>query len=174
MSECKVSGGGPDISFARLPQIDPAEIIAHMSDPRVTAHLPLATEPWDAAYCANFIAVKEEAWARDGLGHGAFLVDRVYAGWGGFQKVDEDWDFGLVLRREFFGLGPRIIRAALDFARSDPRIDHATFLLAPSRPHLRGLERLGAVPVGPVKYANQKFVKYRLEFGGAGSPFENA
>ena len=36
----------PDISFARLNQIDPAEILAHMSDPRVATHMPLLTEPW--------------------------------------------------------------------------------------------------------------------------------
>ena len=151
-----------EITFTRLTGIDPAEIAAHMSDPRVAEHMPLLTFEWDAEAAAKFVAHKEQCWARDGLGHWAFLANGRYVGWGGFQKEDSDWDFGLVLKPEFFGLGLRITRQALEFARSDPRIASVTFLLAPSRRSFKALERLGARPEGAVTYDGRQFLRYRL------------
>jgi hypothetical protein len=153
----------PDIAFTRLTDIPAEALIAHMSDPRLADHMPLLRGGWDQAACAAFIAAKEACWARDGLGHWAILADGRYAGWGGFQKEGEDWDFGLVLRPQDFGLGLAITRKALDFARADARIPRITFLLPPSRRHVRGLERLGAEMVGEVTYEGERFRKYRLE-----------
>lgn len=153
----------PQITFARLPDIDPDEIIAHMSDPRVAEHMPLLTGRFDRAACDAFVAAKEACWRRDGLGHWAILVGGSYAGWGGFQKEGEEWDFGLVLKPDRFGLGSRIVRKALDFARSDTRIPFVTFLLPPSRRHLKGLARMGAGFVGEVDYDGAIFRKYRLD-----------
>lgn len=156
-----------EITFARLSQIAPAEIAAQMSDPRVAAHMPLLTSAWDAAMAADFIASKEACWARDGLGHWAFLSGGRYVGWGGFQKEDDGWDFGLVLKPDAFGLGARITRKALAFARADDRIPFVTFLLPPSRRHLGALERLGARQVGRIAQDGAEFLKFRLETGPA-------
>jgi RimJ/RimL family protein N-acetyltransferase len=153
------------ITFARLRDIAPAEIAAHMSDPRVAVHMPLLTFEWDEETAARFIATKEACWARDGLGHWAFLADGRYVGWGGFQKEGEAWDFGLVLKPEAFGLGTRIAREAIAFARADARIPYVTFLLPPSRTRLRALERLGARPVGEVWHDGARFLAFRLETG---------
>lgn len=153
----------PNIVFARLPEIDPAEIAAHMSDPRVAEHMPLLTFAWDAAAVATFVAQKEECWARDGLGHWAILCDDRYVGWGGFQKEGEEWDYGLVLRPDAFGLGVRISRKALAFANADPRIPFVTFLLPPSRRNLSALKRLGAVCIGEIEYDGATFLKFKLE-----------
>ena len=152
-----------EISFVRLPDIDPAEIIAHMSDPRVGEHMPLLTAAWDEAGCTAFIRKKEDHWRRDGLGHWAILCNGSYAGWGGFQKEDGEWDFGLVLKPEHFGLGARIAAKALAFARADKRISSVTFLLPPSRTKLGALKRLGALYVGDVDYDGERFLKFRLE-----------
>lgn len=153
----------PQITFDRLPNIAPSQLVAHMSDPRVAVHLPLLTEPWDIDTANRFVAAKEACWQRDGLGHWAFLSDGNYVGWGGFQKEGDEWDFGLVLTAEAFGLGQRIARQALDFARNDPRIPYVTFLLPPSRRHLGALRRLGATSVGQVDYDGEAFLKFRLE-----------
>ena len=152
-----------NLTFARLTEIPPAEILAHMSDPRVAEHMPLLNARWDLAQAERFIAAKEACWQRDGLGHWAFLSGRAYVGWGGFQKEGEEWDFGLVLRPDSFGLGPRIARKALNIAKADARIPYVTFLLAPSRRSLRGLERLGAQQVGEIDYDGSRFLKYRLD-----------
>lgn len=153
----------PEITFARLPEVSPDEIVAHMSDPRVTEHMPLATGGWDRRVCDAFVGAKEACWRRDGLGHWAILCDGAYVGWGGFQKEGDEWDFGLVLKPDRFGLGARIARKAIDIARSDKRIPFVTFLLPPSRKHLGGLERLGASFVGEVDYNGVSFLKYRLD-----------
>ena len=117
------------ISFGSLDDIAPATLIAHMSHPRMAEHMPLLNGPWDRHNVARFMSVKKACWQRDGLGHCAIFYDGAYVGWGGFQKEDDDWDYGLVLRLECFGLGMAITRKALDFARSDPRISSVTFLL---------------------------------------------
>lgn len=150
------------LTFARLSDISPDEIAAHMSDPRVAEHMPLLKSDWGQHTLADFIATKEACWRRDGLGHWAILCDGVYAGWGGFQKEGEEWDFGLVLKPDFFGLGMRITRKAIEFALDDERLLFVTFLLPPSRTHLGGLARLGARFVGEVEYDGAKFLKYRL------------
>lgn len=152
-----------EITFTRLPTIDPGEIAAHMSDPRVAEHMPLLTSAWNEAAIAKFVTDKEERWRRDGLGHWAIRVDGDYVGWGGFQKEGDEWDFGLVLRPAAFGLGIRIAKKAIDFACADERIPFVTFLLPRSRKHLGALERLGANFVGEVEYEGATFRKYRLE-----------
>lgn len=151
------------ITFTRLPEIAPETILAHMSDPRIAAHLPLLDAGWTLDRVAEFVAAKEACWTRDGLGHWAILHDGDYAGWGGFQKEGDEWDFGLVLVPEKFGLGRRIAEQALAFARADDRIPFVTFLLAPSRRNLGALRRMGAAPMGAVDYAGQQFLKFRLE-----------
>ena len=152
-----------DITFTRLPTIDPSEIAAHMSDPRIAEHMPLLTFAWDEAAVAKFVADKEERWRRDGLGHWAIRVNGDYVGWGGFQKEGDEWDFGLVLRPTAFGLGMRISKKAIDFAFADERVPFVTFLMPPSRKHLGALDRLGARFLGEVEYEGAIFRKYRLE-----------
>jgi hypothetical protein len=152
-----------DITFVRLPEIAPGEILAHMADPRIAAHLPLMTFEWDEAAVRSFVAAKEECWQRDGLGHWAILDEGRYVGWGGFQREGEEWDFGLVLKPGAFGLGICITRKCIGFAIADPRISFVTFLLPPSRTKRRALARLGARFIGPMDCQGTQFLKYRLE-----------
>ena len=151
-----------DITFVRLTEIDPTELVTHMSDPRVAEHMPLLTFEWDEAAAANFVAMKEACWARDGLGHWAILDNGNYVGWGGFQREEDEWDYGLVLKPTSFGLGTRISRKAIEFAVADDRIPFVTFLLPPSRKNLGALKRLGATFVAEIEYDGSTFLKYRL------------
>ena len=151
------------LTFVRLPDISPDEIIAHMSDPRVAEHMPLLTSKWNEHVLSEFIATKEECWHRDGLGHWAILCNDIYVGWGGFQKEGDEWDFGLVLKPDSFGLGTRITKKAIEFAIADKRIPYITFLLPRSRTHLGGLARLGARFVGKVEHDGKRFLKYHLD-----------
>jgi RimJ/RimL family protein N-acetyltransferase len=153
----------PEITFTRLGSVPLSTLVAHMSDPRMAEHMPLLTVQWDQAAAESFVAAKEACWRRDGLGHRAILKDGRYVGWGGFQKEGEEWDFGLVLVPDAFGLGTTITRKALALARADARIPFVTFLLPPSRRNLGALARLGARFVGEVDHGGQVFRKYRLE-----------
>ena len=152
---------GP-LRLARLPEIPLAEIARHMSDPRVERFLPLLTGPWTEADAARFVATKEAAWARDGIGHWAILSGESYAGWGGIERLGTDWDLGLVLRPDHFGLGFRAVRLFLDTARRDPRISAVSLLLSPKRLHLAGLERLGARRTGFVRLEGERFHRYEI------------
>lgn len=156
------------LDFVRMSAIPPEWIAAHMSDPRMARRMPLLTGPWNAADAAVLVASKEATWQRDGLGHWAFLDDGRYVGWGGFQKEAGEWDFGLVLRSDAFGLGPGIARKALAFAAADPRIPWVSFLLPPARRRLGTLRPLGATPVGEIRHAGTRFLKFRLETPGPG------
>lgn len=152
-----------NIAFARLSEIEPSEIVAHMSDPRIREHMPLLTFEWSVEVVERFIVQKEDYWARDGLGHWAFLSNGHYVGWGGFQKEEDGWDFGLVLRPGAFGLGIHISRKALEFAVADERIPFVTFLLPPSRKNVGALQRLGARFVNEIEYDGVHFLQFRLE-----------
>ena len=101
----------------RLTDVSLEDIISHMNDSRVAEHMPLLTFRWTLEDAKNFVITKEAMWQRDGLGHWAILSDGAYVGWGGFQKEDEDWDFGLVLKPNNFCLGLRISRKANEFSR---------------------------------------------------------
>jgi len=151
------------IEFVKLDTIQPSKITVHMSDPRVAEHMPLLTGEWDEATTAAFLAAKDQCWQRDGLGHLAILVDGAYAGWGGFQKEGDDWDFGLVLHPSFFGSGISIAARALEFAKNDPAIPYITFLLPTSRKHLGALTRAGAIELPTVAYNGVEFRKFRLD-----------
>ena len=151
------------ITFGRLSDVSRCDIREHMSDPRVAEHLPLKTSPWDNDAVANFVAAKEECWHRDGLGHWAILCNDRYIGWGGFQKEGNEWDFGLVLKPNSFGLGTIITKIAIEFAKGDERIPFVTFLLPPSRKNLRALERIGATFIGETELQGAKFRKFCLE-----------
>ena len=152
-----------NIVFARLTEVPSSDVLEHMSDPRVAKHMPLLNFRWNQKRLTAFLAMKEQAWRRDGLGHWAFLVDGTYVGWGGFQKEGVDWDFGLVLKPSAFGFGPAITRKAIAFAKADARIPYITFLLPPSRKHLRSLGRFGARFVGEVSNQNEWFLKFTLD-----------
>lgn len=152
-----------DIRFVRLTDVSLDEIRTHMNDDRVARHMPLIKRKWSRNTVAEFVAAKEERWRHDGLGHWGILRNDAYVGWGGFQKEGDEWDYGLVLKPEYFGLGMRIFRMAIRFAIADPRISFVTLRLPPSRKHLRGLGRLGAVFVEETELDGARFLKYRLE-----------
>ncbi len=81
----------------------------------------------------------------------------------GFQKEDDEWDLGLVLRPGAFGLGKRISKMAIDFAIADKRIPFVTFLLPPSRKNLGALRKLGAKHIGEIECEDAQFLKFRLD-----------
>lgn len=141
-----------------------------MSDPRLAEHMPLLTTGWNEVATAEFVTAKEAFWERDGLGHWAILSEGKYVGWGGFQKEGTEWDYGLVLRPDAFGLGTAITNKAIAFAIDDKRIPFVTFLLPPSRKKLGALKRLGAKFVEEVIYNGEPFQKFRLETKAPISP----
>lgn len=154
---------GNELTFERLSEIALSDLVAHMSDPRMAEHIPLLTGTFGEGEARAFVAAKEATWARNCLGHLAILNHGTYVGWGGFQKERAEWDLGLVLKPDAFGLGAKITRRLIELARTDPRIPCETFLLPPSRKNLRGLARMGARFLGEVEHEGAVFRKYLLD-----------
>lgn len=156
----------PEIVFRRLPEVDPAELIALMNDPRVRRHLPLARGEFGPAECARFVAAKERLWAEHGYGPWAFEVGGAFAGWGGLQPEGDDVDLGLVLRPEFWGVGRALYGRLLATAFEELGARSVVVLLPPSRVRVSGVERLGFQRDGAVDVAGVRFHRYRLRAPG--------
>jgi len=152
-----------DFDFGDLQAVPRPLLVAQMADARVAEHLPLLDGAFDAG---AFLQAKARRWAQDGLGHWAIWQGDVFLGWGGFEKEDDVWDFGLVLTPEAFGQGLAITRQALAFARDDARIETVQFLLAPTRRSVKALTRMGAKEVGEVSYGGQTFRRFLLDMRG--------
>ena len=149
------------IDVGRLEQVDPSLLLAHFRDPRIGRHLPLLTDDWDLERIAGFVAAKAAYWDRDGLGHWAFWIDDAYAGWGGFQKEGDDWDFGLVLVPDHYSRGREIADFAFRWLVRETDIREVTFLLPETRSP-RALTRLGARATGDVVHDGTRFTRWAL------------
>jgi [ribosomal protein S5]-alanine N-acetyltransferase len=151
-----------DIVFKRLPEVDPADLIALMNDPRVRRHLPLARAAFGPAECARFVAAKERLWAEHGYGPWAFVIGGEFAGWGGLQPEGGEVDLGLVLRPEHWGVGRALYERLLTQAFDEMRLASVIILLPPSRVRVSGVLQLGFRPDGELQIAEERFVRYRL------------
>ncbi len=150
------------IEFKRLPDVDPAELITLMNDPRVRRHLPLARGDFGPAECARFVAAKERLWTEHGYGPWAFFIGGVFAGWGGLQPEGEDVDLGLVLRPAFWGAGRALYAELVAYAFDVLRAPSIIVLLPPSRVRVSGVLQLGFRPDGELMVGAERFVRYRL------------
>ncbi|MFN0178484.1 MAG: GNAT family N-acetyltransferase [Gemmatimonadales bacterium] len=151
-----------DIEFLRLSEVDPADLIALMNDPRVRRHLPLARGRFGPAECAGFVAAKERLWAEHGYGPWAVIIDGEFAGWGGLQPEGEDVDLGLVLRPKYWGCGRLLYERFVATAFAELRAPSVIILLPPSRARVSGIRRLGFRLDGEVELGGERFYRYRL------------
>jgi ribosomal-protein-alanine N-acetyltransferase len=156
------AGSPSDIVFKRLPEVDPADLIALMNDPRVRRRLPLARGMFGPAECAGFVAAKERLWAEHGYGPWAFLIDGEFAGWGGLQPEGDDVDLGLVLRPKYWGAGRVLYERLVADAFEQRRVPSVVILLPPSRVRVSGVLQLGFRPDGELQIAGERFLRYRL------------
>lgn len=150
-----------EIVFTRLPQVEAADLIALMNDPRVRRHLPLARGVFGPAECERFVQAKERIWAEHGYGPWAFVIRGEFAGWGGLQPEGDDIDLGLVLRPKFWGWGPTLYARLAAAAFDDLRAVSIIILLPPSRVHVSGLLRLGLRLDGEIDVAGERLFRYR-------------
>lgn len=151
-----------EITFARLPDVEPAAIVRLMNDPRVRRHLPLATGDFDLEVCARFVAAKELMWTEHGYGPWALLQDGEVVGWGGLQPEGDDADLGLILLPSAWGVGRSLYRRFLSFAFDDLGLDSVIALLPETRTRGGGLSRLGFDRDGELEIGGVRFLRFRL------------
>jgi GNAT superfamily N-acetyltransferase len=152
-----------DLRLVRLSEIEPAEIIELMSHRLVRRHMPLAEGDFGAEQCAAFVAAKEGQWRDHGYGPWAFLIDGVFAGWGGLQpEEDGEVDLGMVLHPRYWGHGRAIYERVLDHAFGTMGFGSVVVHLPPTRGAAHGILRLGFRHDGETTIWNKRFLRYRL------------
>lgn len=154
-----------DIQFQRLNDIDKVDIIALMNNPLVRRQMPLLVGDFSEADCKRFVAAKEQLWNDHRYGPWAFVVDGVFAGWGGLQPEQGEADLALVLHPDFWGIGKKLYQIIIDKAFSSMGLSRITVLLPPTRTRVAGLLRLGFVEDGSVAVGGEHFIRYRLDKG---------
>ena len=150
------------LEFKRLSEVDRSEYVALFANPLVRRHMPLTSDDFDDAMCADWIKGKESMWTEYGYGPWAFLVDGKFAGWGGLQPEHGDADLGLVLHPDYWGMGRVIYAEILRRAFGEMGFESVTILLPPERTHVKGILRLGFVPDGELEVDGERFIRYRL------------
>ncbi len=151
------------IAFKRLTDIKQSDLIALMNHPMVRQHMPLLKGNFNEAACDAFIANKELVWAQHGYGIWAFMVDGVFAGWGGLQPENGDVDLALVLHPTFWGMGNLFYKEIIRNAFNDISLPSVTVLFPPTRTRIHGLLKLGFETDGELTIANERFIRYRLQ-----------
>lgn len=150
-----------NITFHPLSEIPAAELLGLLTDPDVRRHMPLAGDNWDEPRAVDWAKGKDAQWQENGYGPWAIRIDGTFAGWGGFQKEEDEADLGLVLFPGQWGHGATIFRELVRRG-TEMQIRNVTIMLPPSRVRLKGLVRLGFEPAGELEYAGQRFLKFRL------------
>ncbi|MEV0566442.1 GNAT family N-acetyltransferase [Dactylosporangium sp. NPDC050588] len=150
------------VTLARLTEVDPADLIDLMNDPRVRRHMPLAVGRFGPEDCTAWVAAKEAMWHDHGYGPWALLVDGAFAGWGGLQPEDGEADLALVLRPAYWGHGRAIAERILAEAFGPLGLHDVTVLLPPSRGTAAAVRRLGFRPDGSLEVAGQPFLRFRI------------
>jgi hypothetical protein len=153
-------------SFQPLSSVQPATWLTLLNDKDVHRHMPLAGDRWTGEKAADWAQSKDAQWQANGYGPWAVFVDGRFAGWGGFQKKDEEADFALVLLPAYWGHGHALHTALMAEGAKLP-LDPITILLPPSRVRLKSLARLGYMQTGEIEYAGERFLKFRYERPGA-------
>jgi [ribosomal protein S5]-alanine N-acetyltransferase len=157
-----MTGSNPEIEFRPLSNAPRPELLGLLNDPRVTRHMPLATELFTPATLEQWVEGKDAQWSANGYGPWAVHVDGTFAGWGGFQKEGDDPDFALVLRPEFWGYGRAIYEAGMSKGFEDFGFESVIVRLPPSRRSYRVLSRLGFSPDGEAVQWGRRFMQFRL------------
>lgn len=150
------------LEFKRLTQIKPADITALNNHPNVLQQMPLGSPDFDDEKSRCWAKEKDAQWDINGYGPWAFVIDDIFAGWGGLQKEGDDADLALVLHPDFWGTGKIICDEIIRRAFDEMHLTSITILLPLSRNVSRFITRYGFQPDGSVNYNGVDFRRYRL------------
>jgi [ribosomal protein S5]-alanine N-acetyltransferase len=152
-----------EIEFKMLAGVDKFDIIELMNNPLVRRQMPLAVGNFGIAEVEKFVALKEALWNEYGYGPWAFIVDGIFAGWGGLQPESGCPDLGLVLHPNYWGLGRVLYKEIMSRAFGEMGFDTVTVLLPPTRKKIKGLLRLGFREDGEFKVDGEIFIRYVIK-----------
>ncbi len=151
-----------NIEFKHLIEADKSAIINLMNNQLVRRQMPLLKDTFNEGDYYKFIASKELLWIEHGYGPWAFMVNDLFAGWGGLQPENGEADLAIVLHPDYWGIGKVIFHKIIEKAFGEMGLTSVTVLLPPTRSRINGLLRLGFQEDGDIEVENARFIRYRL------------
>lgn len=150
------------LEFKKLSQIEPSHIVELNNHPAVLRQMPLGSPNFDIEKSILWAKDKDSQWDDNGYGPWAFVIDGVFAGWGGLQKEGDDADLALVLHPNYWGVGKIIYTEIIRRAFDEMNIESITILLPHSRKVTKTVSRYGFKPDGDVCFGDISFQRFRL------------
>ncbi|KTD62160.1 GNAT family N-acetyltransferase [Legionella spiritensis] len=145
----------------RLKLVDKNLIIELLNNPIVQRHMPLSSQGFDEKQYNTFIASKEDIWEKHGFGPWAYFIDGNFAGWGGIQPDEENFELALVLSPAYWGYGKKIYKDMIEEAFHKLNLDSVTILFPPSRTRIKGILKAGFVEEDKVNINGENFIRFR-------------
>ncbi|CAN5268535.1 hypothetical protein BH10PSE19_BH10PSE19_00850 [soil metagenome] len=142
--------------------VDKNLIIKLLNDPLVKRHMPLSAEDFNEKQYIDFIAAKEAIWKEHGFGPLAYFIDDEFAGWGGIQPDEDDFELALVLAPAYWGYGRKLYIDLIQEAFMELNLNSVTILFPPSRTRIKGILKAGFVEEDRVNINGECFIRFRL------------
>lgn len=147
------------LKYPDLRDVDTAELAALLNRPRTRQHL-IEHPLFDAARVSAWIDDKLSVDATPGCRVRAVAVGGCLAGWCGIQRDGEAHELAIVLDEAWWGLGPRVFRELMGWAR-EMGLRTVLIRLLQTRPAYRFLGRQ-ARRVYASEWQGQRFTTYEL------------
>lgn len=147
------------LEYIRLDRVDAAELAVLLNGERIREHLT-GHELFTVDRVKHWIRTKIEEGSRQGCKVRALLVDGRLAGWCGIQFDGNGYEIAIVIDENQWGLGPRIFRDVMGWAKV---LGHEkVFLhLLHTRPEYRFLRRI-ARKVYTTELLGDRYTTYEL------------
>lgn len=147
------------IEYRTLNLIDPDSLLSLLNKERVQAHL-MNHQPFDSGSLQLWIKTKIEMDATPGCRVRAILVDGQCIGWCGIQQGNNDYEIAVVLDDSHWGLGRKIFRDLMDWAKA---LGHKTISIhfLHTRPEYKFLKKI-AQSVHESQLLGNVFTTYTL------------
>lgn len=147
------------IEYRTLNQIDPDPLLSLLNKERVRAHL-MNHQPFDRESLQLWIKTKIEMDTTPGCRVRAIVVDGQCIGWCGIQNDNNDYEIAVVLDDSYWGLGPKIFRDLMAWAKE---LGHQTISIhfLHTRPAYKFLTKI-AQSVHESQLLGNRFTTYTL------------
>lgn len=147
------------IEYTTLNLVDPDPLLSLLNKERVRAHL-MNHQPFDRESLQLWIKAKIKMDATPGCRIRAIVVDGQCAGWCGIQQDNDDYEIAVVLDDSHWGLGRKIFRDLMDWAKA---LGHKTVFIhfLHTRPEYKFLQKI-AQSVHESQILGNKFTTYAL------------
>lgn len=156
-----------DITKRKLSFVDKEFFIQLFNNPLIKRHMPLLTENFDDKQYNAFIASKDAIWEKFGFGPLAYYINNDFAGWGGLQPDEDDFELALVLSPKYWGYGRYLYHDLIKEAFDKLNLASVTILFPLSRTRIKWIFKIGFVEETKVIIEDKIFIRFRLKNGRA-------